>query len=291
MTSLETYKTQTLRKNMSLPSLQKSWRVWQPQISAHLGSHITGEKIFDLGEVLSDIFQSNKVTGRGQSAVSTGGTAWECFNVWYLNFLFWGTPVVVTRTNHSLVPECLRNAITVTHSSVSTNTESDISIFNVPDENLLSNHAVHALNLHLSSRMQQVNFLNLQCKTNWNDNAQVPMLWDLIYNVDSFKISNVSVGIKGVSPNSFASFGYAFSTVPTVKKDKFKQNSVAVLRVKNLAGGNYWGHATKEGIAKCINELAGNHFSKQFSGGIISHLDRQITNDPNFVSRFLNLSF
>ena len=45
--------------------------------------------------------------------------------------------------------------------------------------------------------------MNLQCKTNWNDNAQIPMLWDLIYNAQGFKISNISVEIKGISLNSF----------------------------------------------------------------------------------------
>ena len=36
--------------------------------------------------------------------------------------------------------------------------------------------------------------------------------------------------------NSFSSYSYAFSTVPTVKKEKFKKDSLAVLRVKNLSG-------------------------------------------------------
>ena len=42
------------------------------------------------------------------------------------------------------------------------------------------------------------------------------MLWDLIYNVDTFRISNVSVGLE-VSHHTLSKFKYAFSTVPTVK--------------------------------------------------------------------------
>ncbi len=291
MIYLNQYKATTLKKAMTLASVQRSWPIWGPRISSFLGSNITGQKIFNLGEVISDIFQSNRIKGRNQSAVSTGGTAWEALNVWYLNFLFWGTSVVITRTNKSLVPECLRNAITVTHSSVQTNTESDISIYNVPNYGLLTSSNINDLNNHLASRIQNINFVNLQCKTNWNDNAQVPMLWDLIYNVDSFRISNVSVGIRGVSPYSFANFKYAFSTVPTVKLEKLKSNSIAVLRVKNLSGGNYWGHASVAGIAKCLNELAGNHFGNEFSGGIINHLDQQISSDPTFLEKFLSLEF
>ena len=49
--------------------------------------------------------------------------------------------------------------------------------------------------------MDYVNFVNLQCKTNWNDNAQVPMLWDIIYSSNE-KLNNISVGINGVSPHS-----------------------------------------------------------------------------------------
>ena len=57
------------------------------------------------------------------------------------------------------------------------------------------------------------------------------------------------------------------------KKAKFKKDSLAVLRVKNLSGGNYWGHPTDQGIAKCINELAGNHFANEFRGGLINHIN------------------
>ena len=291
MSILTQYKVEVLRENLGLPSIQNSWAIWRPIISSHLLPNVTGQKIFNLGENLSDIFQSNKSGSRDQSVLSGGGTAWECFNVWYLNLLFWGTPVVVTRTNKSLVPECLRNAITVTHSTIQTNTESDISIFNIPDAHLLSSRKIADLNSHLSLKMKKINFLNLQCKTNWNDNAQIPMLWDLIYNVRSFKIPSVSVGIKGLSPSSFASFCYAFSTVPTVKKENFKASSISVLRVKNLSGGNYWGHPTDAGIAKCLNELAGSHFASEFTGGIINHLDKCISTDSSFIDKFINLDF
>ena len=291
MNHLIEYKLNTLKKNLSIKSFQDSWRIWGPEVSTHLVRNVSGKKIFKLAEELRAIFQTNKGVGRGQSGVVKSGNAWECLNVWYLNLLFWGTSVVVTRTNNSLVPECIRNAITVTHSSTPTNKESDISIFNIPDANLLASNTLKDIDGHLEKRMRNINYVNLQCKTNWNENAQIPMLWDLIYQVDKFKISSVNVGINGVSPSSFSSFRYAFSTVPTNNLTAYKATTLNVLRLKNLSGGNYWGHSTSAGIAKCINELPGNQFGQEFSGGLINHLDDQINKDPNFIKMFLKLKF
>ena len=291
MSHLEDYRLRALKKMSSLQSMQGPWIIWEPLIRSHLSNPPNGQTILNLGEKLSEIFQSNKSPGRNQSVLSVGGTAWECLNVWYLNLLFWDTPIVAVRTNKSLVPECLRNALTVTHSTVATNTESDVSIFSIPDLHLLKSSKLTDLDAHLNARMNKIDFVNLQCKTNWNDNAQIPMLWDLIYSVNSFKLTSVNLGIKGVSPNSFNSFKYAFSTVPTVKLEKFKTNSLAVLRVRNISGGNYWGHASKRGIASCINELPNNHFSSRFKGGMVNHLNSSIAKDASFIEKFIKLDF
>jgi hypothetical protein len=128
----------------------------------------------------------------------------------------------------------------------------------------------------------------VQCKTNWNDNAQVPMLWDLIYNSKDFRITNVSVGIKGVNPASFRRFAYAFMTVPT-SKGPFNPTSLAVLRVKNMTGGNYWGRKSAAGVSSCINEFFRN-FPDVFTGGVMQHLKKQLEN-PAVLEAFLSLKF
>jgi hypothetical protein len=292
MSKLEEYRIHTLTHTAKLKSMRDPWTVWQPIIHSKLGKTPNGNSIFQFGNHMSEVFKSNSAPGRGQSDLSIGGTAWECLNIWYLNLLFWGTPIVAVRTNKKLVPECLRNALTVTHSSVQTNTESDVSIFSVPEHELLESSKTVDLSKHLESRIGEVDLVNLQCKTNWNDNAQVPMLWDLIYNVDKFKLNTVSVGIKGVSPRSLKSFKYAFSTVPTVKMEKIKADSLSVLRVKNLSGGNYWGHSSKKGIATCINELPNNHFSEFYrDGGMINHLNRTLGKTPSFIDNFIGLDW
>ena len=280
-----------MKKITNLKSLIKVWDIWEPKISSILGKKPSGKDIFKLGDELSSVFQTYKTDERDQSTLSGGGVAWECLNVWYLNLLFWDTPIIVSRTNKTLVPECLRNALTVNFSSIPTNTESDVSIFKIPDSDLLKSSKIADINSHLENKISDIDFVNLQCKTNWNDNAQIPMLWDLIYNAQGFKISNISVGIKGISPNSFSSFSYAFSTVPTVKKEKFKKETLAVLRVKNLSGGNYWGHPTDNGIAKCINELPMNHFSDEFQGGLINYIDKSLKKDSSYLDKFIKLDF
>ena len=138
--------------------MRNPWVIWEPIIRKHLTPNPDGQKVLELGEKLSAIFQSNKTAGRKQSDLSIGGTAWECLNVWYLNLLFWGTPVVAVRTNKSLVPECVRAALTVNHSSVQTNTESDVSIFSIPDETLLKSSKTKDLYLHLKTRMDKADF-------------------------------------------------------------------------------------------------------------------------------------
>jgi hypothetical protein len=116
------------------------------------------------------------------------------------------------------------------------------------------------------------------------------MLWDLIYNASSFKIPNVSVGTKGVSPSSFGTFSYAFMTVPTVKKDPTPK-SLATLRVKNLTGGNYWGKQNTAGVASSINEYFTRNFSTEFNGGVVSHLRNSLQNHPTQLKAFLDLDF
>ena len=41
----------------------------------------------------------------------------------------------------------------------------------------------------------------------------------------------------------------------SVKLEKIKNTSVAVLRVRNLSGGNYWGMPSSTGIANSVKEM------------------------------------
>lgn len=95
------------------------------------------------------------------------------------------------------------------------------------------------------------------------------MLWDSIYAAINFA-NNISVGSSGYSPKYCKTFSYSFVTVPSnsiINKngnDIYKPTSTAVLRVRNLSGGNYWGLPDKQGVANSIKSL----IEKNLSGDI-----------------------
>jgi hypothetical protein len=210
---------------------------------------------------------------------------------WYLNLVFWGTPVVAARRKKRFIPKTILNALSVTIGNNTTNSESDIIVFNVPNVGLLPDIGINETDDLISTYTTNVFLSVVQCKTNWNDNSQIPMLWDLIYNMKGGnRIPNVSVGIEGMSPQSFKEFSYAFATIPTQTKE-IKPNSVTVQRVKNLTGGNYWGKESEANIASSISEFFGRNFSQFFEGGVQSHIARQLNSNELYLESFKNLNF
>jgi len=292
MKELDRFRVKMLSQMAEVKSFRNSWVVWKPKVdSLCKPTEITAEKIFDLGSHLSDIFQSNSVKGRGQSAVSTGGTAWECLVVWYLNLIFWGTDVIAVRRHKKFIPQIILDSLSVSISNHSTNSESDIIIFSVPKIEKNKELTLKAINTLIASDVTASDLAVVQCKTNWADNSQIPMLWDLIYNSEGKnRIKSVQVGKAGISPLAFRTFSYAFVTVPTQKKP-YKPNGIAVLRVKNLSGGNYWGKETQANIASSVSEFPGRNFSRFFSGGVHTHINAQISEDKKYFDRFSSIDF
>jgi len=290
MDYIESYKREYLNKLSTVKSFEKSWDAWIPKIINKLSENPTGQELFDLGDSLSDVFQGKIVKGRSQSTLSGAGAAWECLVTWYLNFIFWGTPVIAVKNSRKFTPQIISNCTTVTIANNSTNTESDIVVFSVPSYKSIYKRDLDGLNEHLSTRLSKVDLTIVQCKTNWNDNSQIPMLWDLIYNSES-RLANVSVGIQGVSPTSVNKFKYAFVSVPSNKPEKLKPTSIHVSRVKNLTGGNYWGHKSKADVASSINELPGRNYPSFFEGGVVKHLNNQLDSNPDILHEFLSLKW
>jgi hypothetical protein len=99
----------------------------------------------------------------------------------------------------------------------------------------------------------------IQCKTNWNDNAQVPMLWDLIYSSRGFT-KTASVGRHGRSVTDLQRFAYAFATVPSNTNAKYSAKSLCVLRVKDLSGGTFWGRPSDADVALNLSEILDKNF-------------------------------
>lgn len=262
-------------------TFQSCWLTWQPEIKRIIGSTFDENEIINLGDHLSDIFKSTGGGGRGQGELSAGGTAWESLVCWYINLCTVGSRIVAIK-KMSLVPKAIQDAITINYGNFACNTESDITIIVFPDlpeyttdlsqlsiidgsGTLFPSINKNSLNIKLSNYLTARDFHLyelgiIQCKTNWNDNAQVPMLWDMIYSAGGFRGRNITIGRNGYSIQDVQNFTYSFVTVPSNQKTIYKPNSVAVKRVTNLSGGNFWGQPSIPNVARSLKEIFNNNF-------------------------------
>lgn len=260
---IEEYRKIAVDNLFSVNSFSKVWPIWKEEINARFKNR-TVDELTDLGSQLSSIFKSTG-DGRNQSSVSAGGTIWENLVCWYLNLCAIGSRTVVVRPINGILPSTIRDAITVNYGSFISNTEADIiaitflgndnDYYLSKDENLMNK-----IEDFIIFNFDKIEINIIQCKTNWNDNAQIPMLWDMIYKVKYFDNNNITIGRNNYSIKDCKKFSYSFVTVPTVKTEKISLNSVAVKRVSNLSGGVYWGNKTKSGIAQSIGELPARVF-------------------------------
>jgi hypothetical protein len=197
-----------------------------------------------------------------------------------------GTRAVVIKKNSHL-PSSIRDALTVTYGNVKTNTESDLVAVTFPSDAQLNNFSdaytlarMVSLDDRISQLLGQTEVCVLQCKTNWNDNAQIPMLWDMVYSATGFLGSKIAVGTNSHSVRTLQKFSYAFVTVPTQRNlATFTPTATAVRRVSNLSGGNYWGQASKSGVAGSIADIFSMNFgtaTQSLGQPWQNHLDQEL---------------
>jgi hypothetical protein len=259
-------------KLFQIPTFANAWKIWRQRIQEILGNPPTVDSVLSLGSNLSDVFRSTGESGRNQGSLSGGGAAWESLVAWYMNLGLLGSRSVVIKSS-KLVPTSIKSAITVMYGNSPSNTESDLVGITFPDEDATNKDLDSSITSSadgykeylygfVSKRLSGISVCNIQCKTNWNDNAQIPMLWDMVYRAKKFKDTNVSVGRDGYSLNDLREFSYCFVTVPS-NKGKFKQNSTAVNRVRSLSGGNYWGQPSVPSVASSIGDI----FQRNFENG------------------------
>lgn len=297
---IESYRKAAVESAMSTSSAKNSFPHWAKYISAITHDRLSGRIIFDLGDHLREIFnassQGNTRVGENtNSSVSAGGAAWESLVCWYLNLCLIGSNVVVIKSKKDLLPRFITDAIAVKYNNFKSNTEADLIYIAFPEvqdwpekgeKELFSIYFDRVLSKVFS--MKDISIGVIQTKTNWNDNAQIPMLWDMVYSAKGFG-RNVTVGSKGRSIESFASFTYSFVTVPSQKDvdRNYKVTSTSVNRVRNISGGNYWGLPTKDGVADSLNEFIGRNLSDYIpESDLIGWLDFQIKLLKNEYSYF-----
>lgn len=260
---------------------------WEKEINKNLGTNPDFHDILNLGDSLGSIFsttapknkdknkEEHKDQARTQSSLSGGGAAWEGLVCWYLNLCFVGSRTVVIKYTTKLIPECIRNAMAINYHNVIANTESDLVAITFPEETELLEDVTmriskkkHAelMNELSKKHFRKLQVGNIQCKTNWKDNAQIPMLWDMVYSLNSFN-DDISTGLNNFYITKLDKFFYSFVTVPSNGNDVFKSDNLHVKRLYNLSGGNYWGRPSQSGVAHSIKEIFNRNFSDSWCLG------------------------
>lgn len=299
-----------IKQLFSANGFNTSWGQWKEKINNDfMGNPATPQQLLNIGDNLRDIFRTTGTAGRSQSDVSGGGANWEALVCWYLNLCTTNRRTYIIKHNKALIPECVSKAITVNYGNFRSNTESDLIAITFPDK---AEYRIDKENIQITDsegktvptkKGRNYNFLEIiaalaardfgeieihiiQCKTNWNDNAQIPMLWDAIYSANNFR-NGISVGTYGYSIHDVSRFTYSFATVPSNQLEKngnptYKVESTAVLRVRNLSGGNYWGLPSSS-VASSIKEMVERNLRSGSNVSVLSTLRQTI---PQLQSTF-----
>jgi len=263
---IEQIREHAVQDLLGIKAFKNGWEDRKAFFEKRLGSpgSVTRQDVIQLGEVLSEAFSLKGSKDRSQGGVSSAGAVWEALVVWYVNLCLAGTHAVCVRgAKHA--PSPVKDSLTILHESTILRSEPDVIIFSgkglsaLPRESSL-NKAHEAINQWCASNYSSLGVVNIQCKTNWNDNAQIPMLWNMLYNQarkGAIIPNGFSIGKSGYSLMNLCHFGYAFMTVPTQKKGPqgYKPMGMDVLRVKSMTAGNYWGHPSKNAVCSCISEI------------------------------------
>lgn len=308
---IEFAREQAVQKLFETNGFNLSWPIWKENIKNSFNqSTPTSQEVLNIGDILRTVFKTTGQSGRSQSDVSGGGANWEALVCWYLNLCTANRRTVVFKHNRQLIPDAINKAITVNYGNFRSNTESDLIAITFPDkpEYTADKDDIQITNsngtIPTRKRSGRYNYLDIfnalverdfseieihiiQCKTNWNDNAQIPMLWDAIYSATNFR-NGISVGTDGFSIHDVQNFTYSFVTVPSNQlikdgNDTYKINSTSVLRVSNLSGGNYWGLESKQGIASSIKELVNRNLR---TGSSLSILNTISLTTPQLSSTY-----
>ena len=270
---IEAYRRESIRHLFRVKSFADCWPVWRAEINAFTLGMSDPRRVFELGSHLSEVFRTTRTHGRAQSSLSGGGMAWECLVCWYLNTVMAGSRAVTMRPVNELIPPAVRDATCIVYGNAQTNTESDLLTVVFPKGVAAGAYSRDAVGDIVARNSRDTTIGIIQCKTNWNDNAQIPMLWDMVYRATGFSAHSVRVGRNGYSPSHFKEFSYSFVTVPSqADTSKFKPESMAVKRVRGLSGGNYWGHPTKSDVALGLGEIFNRNFGDAFDENVLAHI-------------------
>jgi len=245
-------------------SFANNWEVRRSFFRKNLKTQLRKNDVIALGSLLSEAFALSGKNDRSQGGVSSAGVVWESLIVWYLNLCLLGTNSVAVR-GAPLCPSPIKDALSVCFENTILRSEPDVLVLSsnaLMQASAVSNKSkmLKAASDLLEDNFKELGVVNFQCKTNWNDNAQIPMLWNMLYNQakkGALIPNGFSIGRNGYALKNLGFFGYGFVTVPTGKRgtNPYKPQSLCVMRVRTMSAGNYWGCPTVSGVSLSLAEF------------------------------------
>ena len=297
---IEVWRKAVLDEVFSTSTLREAWPVWRSKILDKL-PELNGRAVFQLGDYFSEIFKSTSPERADvslqttQSMKSSAGNLLESLVTIYCNLCLVGRNAIVIKKRDGVMPRSVMDALTVSYRSAQFNSEFDVVGLVLPEgefeKEMAYEHYLEAyydsakgklflkreIDRRVADCFSSVKINVIQCKTNWNDNAQIPMLWDMIYS-SAGKGGPVQIGVNDRTIRE-DNFTYSFVTIPTVNPEKIKADSVAVQRVVNLSGGNYWGLPSKRGVANNIKEMLSRNFYSAGAPSIEESFNRFVSKE------------
>lgn len=226
----------------------------------------TQQELLSMGDHLSSAFRlESMVKDRSQGNLAGGGNAWQALICHYLNACLAGTDAIALTA--SFVPASIKAALKISYTgSAAVNADMDVMVVVAPKASSCPSgrNPKQLFSDFVENQFSNCSVVVIQAKTNWNDNAQIPMLWNFIYNLawrGQIPRNGFSVGSGTWHLSALKSFAYSFVTVPTNNLDDFKPQSMPVLRVATMSGGAFWGRPSRNGVIQSLTEF----FSKNYN--------------------------
>ena len=281
---------------MGTPKLRELWGIWAGAINETTGGLGSVESVLELGSHLRYVFKTT-TRERSQGAVSTAGRAWEALVCWYLNLCMMGTRCVAMKHAKAIVPDSIADAMTVSYGNTRVTSEADLVVLTFPDfpryaEPLKGERTekgvLEYMNDNVRGDFASMGLGIIQCKTNWNDSAQIPMLWNMIYSSRGFADQQIAVGINNRSIRQLRRFSYSFVTLPSQSNIKTDPGALHVARVRTLSGLNYWGMKSVNNAVGSLREIFDRNFGDGIDGGVRYNLERHLPDLRSDYGYFLD---
>lgn len=226
----------------------------------------TQQELLAIGERLSLAFRlESMVQDRSQGTLSGGGNVWQALICHYLNVCLAGTDAIALTA--SFVPSSIKAALKISYTgSAAVNADMDVMVVVAPQASARESgrNPKRLFSEFVETKFSDCSVVVIQAKTNWNDNAQIPMLWNFIYNLawrGQIPRNGFSVGSGTWHLSALKSFAYSFVTVPTNNLDDFKPQSMPVLRVATMSGGAFWGRPSRNGVIQSLTEFFAKNYN------------------------------